>query len=88
MFVAVSSASGSSYLQIWQDSGETIIVVRASSLSHLQRIEAECSRYGIPTFSCADAGRTEVSEGSVTVLACGPSNSDVVHRVTAGLKSY
>lgn len=37
---------------------------------------------GLPTFVVADAGRTQVSAGSKTVLAIGPGPKSLVDSVT------
>lgn len=52
----------------------------------LVKIQTHAMRAGINTFRVADAGRTQISAGSETVLACGPAPSKALDAVTGRLK--
>ena len=40
----------------------------------------------IPNYIVVDAGRTQIAEGSETVLALGPGNISEINQVTGSLK--
>ncbi|KAL2516870.1 Peptidyl-tRNA hydrolase II (PTH2) family protein [Abeliophyllum distichum] len=78
-----------SLLRQWELYGQAKIVV------HMQESARNVSRnklkdaaegIGLPTFVVADAGRTQISAGSKTVLAIGPGNKSVVDSVTGKLR--
>jgi len=52
----------------------------------LNKIEASARRSGISTHAVADAGRTQIAAGSITVLACGPAPAMVLDAVTGRLR--
>lgn len=55
-------------LEQWCEDGETKIVVKGESAQALMDIETLALAKGIPTFLVTDAGMTQVTPGSVTIL--------------------
>ncbi|GMN39988.1 hypothetical protein TIFTF001_009218 [Ficus carica] len=53
-----------------------------AELMHRNKLKEEAEIIGLPTFVVADAGRTQVSAGSKTVLAIGPGPKVIVDSVT------
>ncbi|EXB93385.1 Peptidyl-tRNA hydrolase 2 [Morus notabilis] len=53
-----------------------------AELVHRNRLKEDAESIGLPTFVVADAGRTQVSAGSNTVLAIGPGPKAIVDSVT------
>lgn len=69
----------------WYDYGETKIVLRGDSTSHLIQLEKEAMDLNLPAYLVQDAGKTQVPAGSTTVLAIF-GRVDVVDRVTGTLR--
>ena len=49
-------------------------------------IESKAKERSIPSFVIADAGLTQIKEGSLTVCGLGPVPSDMVNPITSTLK--
>jgi len=73
-------------LSKWEQCGQPKIVVTCKNQQEMNKLQAVAEKIGLPTFIVADAGRTQVSAGSRTVLAIGPGNKAVVDSVTGKLR--
>ncbi|XP_011019602.1 PREDICTED: peptidyl-tRNA hydrolase 2, mitochondrial isoform X2 [Populus euphratica] len=62
-------------LRQWEQSGQPKIVVTCKNQQEMNKIREAAENIGLPTFVVADAGRTQVSAGSKTVLAVGPGEN-------------
>ncbi|KAL3633481.1 hypothetical protein CASFOL_022243 [Castilleja foliolosa] len=71
-----------SLLRQWELCGQAKIVVTCKSQQEMNKLKDAAESIGLPTFMVADAGRTQVSAGSKTVLAIGPGNKSAVDSVT------
>jgi PTH2 family peptidyl-tRNA hydrolase len=84
-----SNPGRKSKVKEWQaDSNEKIVVLECNSLEDMSLIQAKASELGVPTAIIADAGRTEISPGTVTCIAVGPSNEEIIDKITGQLKLY
>ncbi|XXQ36037.1 peptidyl-tRNA hydrolase [Plasmodiophora brassicae] len=82
--VQLAQESHSTYLAMWQNQGEPIIVCkRPGDFTDLALL---CNQLSLPVYTVQDAGRTQVKSGSETVLAIGPSATNMVDEVTGNLK--
>ncbi|ORY50915.1 peptidyl-tRNA hydrolase II [Rhizoclosmatium globosum] len=83
---AVLAAGGpeNNNVQRWLQQGEPIIVVQSGKLT-LKDLEAKSLAEGLPAYLVRDAGRTEVTPGSITVLAVGPAPNTRIDIVTRSL---
>ncbi|KAH8504390.1 hypothetical protein H0E87_011881 [Populus deltoides] len=80
-------------LRQWEQSGQPKIVVTCKNQQEItisllirNKIREAAENIGLPTFVVADAGRTQVSAGSKTVLAVGPGPKESVDSVTGKLR--
>ncbi|KAL5074108.1 hypothetical protein RYX36_013092 [Vicia faba] len=64
--------SNRSLLRHWEQGGQPKIVVTCKNQQEMNKLKETAESVGLPTFVVADAGRTQVSAGSKTVLAVGP----------------
>ncbi|CAN1161892.1 Peptidyl-tRNA hydrolase 2, mitochondrial, partial [Linum perenne] len=64
--------SDRSLLRRWEQCGQPKIVVTCKNQTEMDRLKEAADDIGLPTFVVADAGRTQVSAGSKTVMAVGP----------------
>ena len=69
----------------WKDDGQKKVVVKASSESELHELAEQARREGLPHAVVRDAGHTQLEPGTVTALAVGPGEEDIVDRVTGEL---
>nr|GEU39176.1 peptidyl-tRNA hydrolase 2, mitochondrial [Tanacetum cinerariifolium] len=69
-------------LHRWEHSGQAKIVVTCKNQQEMNKLQEVAEGIGLPTYVVADAGRTQVSAGSRTVLAIGPGNKSTVDSVT------
>ncbi|XP_057434765.1 uncharacterized protein LOC130727603 isoform X2 [Lotus japonicus] len=77
--------SDRSLLRQWEQCGQPKIVVTCRNQQEMNKLKETAESIGLPTFVVADAGRTEVSAGSKTVLAVGPGPKASVDSVTGRL---
>lgn len=75
-----------SVLQQWLHSGQPKIVLRIDTLEGLERLQLAARRAGLTEASVADAGRTQVAAGTVTVLGIGPAGETEVNALVGELK--
>ncbi|EPS58198.1 hypothetical protein M569_16619 [Genlisea aurea] len=72
-------------LRQWERCGQAKIVVKCKNQHEMNKLKDAAESAGLPTFVVADAGRTQVSAGSKTVLAIGPGSKSSVDSVTGRL---
>ncbi|XP_065848642.1 uncharacterized protein [Euphorbia lathyris] len=78
--------SDRSLLSRWEQGGQPKIVVTCKNQQEMNNLQEAADNIGLPTFVVADAGRTQVSAGSKTVLAIGPGSKAAVDSVTGKLR--
>ncbi|XP_076906111.1 uncharacterized protein LOC143562085 [Bidens hawaiensis] len=69
-------------LRRWERCGQAKIVVTCKNQQEMHKLLEAAEGIGLPTYVVADAGRTQVSAGSKTVLAIGPGYKSIVDSVT------
>ncbi|WP_435317364.1 peptidyl-tRNA hydrolase Pth2 [Haloarchaeobius sp. TZWSO28] len=72
----------------WKGSGQKKVVLKASGERELFELADKAEREGIPHAIIRDAGHTQLDPGTVTALAVGPADDDLVDRVTGDLSLY
>ena len=73
----------------WQEnSSEKIVVLECHSLDEMKSILSKAEQLGISTAPVADAGHTEVEPGTVTCIAVGPGDENIIDQITGQLKLY
>ncbi|KAL7164479.1 hypothetical protein ACSBR2_040401 [Camellia fascicularis] len=75
-----------SLLRQWELCGQPKIVVTCKNQQEMNKLKEAAENIGLPTFVVADAGRTQVSAGSKTVLAIGPGSKASVDSITRKLR--
>jgi peptidyl-tRNA hydrolase, PTH2 family len=70
----------------WIDSGMTKIVVGVNSLEDLLCLYTLATDQGIVRAIIQDAGRTEFKEPTMTAVALGPCETNIVDTITGNLK--
>lgn len=74
------------WFDAWRESGQAKIVLRVADPRDLEQIRAHAADARLPFCIITDAGRTQVSPGTVTCLSIGPAPAVMIDRITGGLK--
>lgn len=72
----------------WKGVGQKKVVLKAAGEDAIFELADEADRLGIPYAVIRDAGHTQLDPGTVTTLAVGPAEDDLVDRVTGDLSLY
>ncbi|KAF8591993.1 peptidyl-tRNA hydrolase [Ramaria rubella] len=78
--------SNPALLSIWLRTGQTKIALRCDNEEDLLLLEAQARSLNLCARIIQDAGRTQISAGSRTVVGIGPGPICIVDQVTANLK--
>jgi len=72
----------------WKGEGQKKVVLKGDSERQLFELADRAERKGLPNAVVRDAGHTQLEPGTVTALAVGPGEDDVVDDVTGDLLLY
>ena len=72
----------------WKGEGQKKIVLKGSGESQLFELAEKARAEGLPHAIIRDAGHTQLEPGTVTALAVGPGDDEIVDRVTGDLSIY
>ncbi|ELZ86568.1 peptidyl-tRNA hydrolase [Haloferax elongans ATCC BAA-1513] len=72
----------------WKGEGQKKVVLKANGESKLFELASKAEHEGIPHAIIRDAGHTQLEPGTVTALAIGPGDDDIIDRVTGDLSLY
>ncbi|KAL7643467.1 UNVERIFIED_CONTAM: hypothetical protein RMT77_005449 [Armadillidium vulgare] len=70
----------------WESIGQPKVVLKANNLQELIQIQKDAASKGILAILIRDAGKTQISPGTETVLAVGPDSISKIDEVTGHLK--
>ena len=73
-------------LQAWLSSGQKKVCLKGDDADHLLALEKQAKEAGLLTSKIHDAGHTQIPSGSLTVLAIGPCQDELVEKITENLK--
>jgi PTH2 family peptidyl-tRNA hydrolase len=85
---ATLTAMGSPRLQAWLADGQPKVVLRVDSQAGLDDVVAAAHAAHLAVETVADAGRTQLTPGTVTCAAIGPAEDDDLDAVTGALRLY
>jgi PTH2 family peptidyl-tRNA hydrolase len=72
----------------WKGGGQKKVVLKGNGEAQLFELADKAEREGLPNAIIRDAGHTQLDPGTVTTLAIGPGDDEVVDRVTGDLSLY
>ncbi|MFP8955925.1 peptidyl-tRNA hydrolase Pth2 [Natrialbaceae archaeon A-CW3] len=72
----------------WKNGGQKKVVLKGSSERELYELSEIADQEGVPNAVVRDAGHTQLEPGTVTTLAVGPAEDDLVDRVTGELSLF
>ncbi len=73
-------------LQAWLSSGQKKVCLKGDDADQLLALEKQAKEAGLLTSKIHDAGHTQIPSGSLTVLAIGPCQDELVEKITGTLK--
>ncbi|KAM0284574.1 hypothetical protein ACHAQH_001940 [Verticillium albo-atrum] len=73
-------------LDRWERLGQAKIAVQIKGEDELKKLRAAARAQGVTAEVIADAGRTQIEAGSLTVLGVGPAPKSLVDKITGHLK--
>jgi peptidyl-tRNA hydrolase, PTH2 family len=84
--VAATLASlGTTDFAAWLAEGQPKVVLKVGTAGQLEDVVRQARASGLPVEVVSDAGRTQVTPGTLTCCALGPAESQRIDAVTAGL---
>ncbi len=82
---AALTSSGTDDFVAWLREGQPKVVLKVASAQDLDDIIEQAQDAGLPVEPVRDAGRTQVTPGTLTCCAVGPADAERIDAVTAGL---
>ncbi len=70
----------------WQLEGQEKVIVRVLSPKDLQEVKRHAIDLNLPWSEVADAGRTQITPGTITCISIGPAPEKLIDKVTGDLK--
>ena len=70
----------------WYKEGAKKVVLKVNSLEELLEIANKAKELGLTVSIIADAGKTQVKEGTIICIAIGPDEEERIDKVTGSLK--
>jgi peptidyl-tRNA hydrolase, PTH2 family len=84
--VAAALASlGTTDFAAWLAEGQPKVVLKVGTAGQLEDVVRQARASGLPVEVVSDAGRTQVTPGTLTCCALGPAETQRIDAVTAGL---
>ena len=80
--------TGSKARKAWKGEGQKKVVLKASGESQLFELAEKARAEGLPHAVVRDAGHTQLDPGTVTALAVGPGDDEIIDRVTGDLSLF
>ncbi|KAH9261635.1 peptidyl-tRNA hydrolase [Batrachochytrium salamandrivorans] len=73
-------------LQIWGSQGQAKITLKGPDEDALRHVAQQARKTNLPYYLVADAGRTQIAAGSITVCAVGPAPASQIDKFSGQLK--
>ena len=70
----------------WENEAYAKVVLKVQTKEELLELKKQADKKGISNYLVIDAGRTQIPTSSITVLALGPDEDEILDEVTGDLK--
>jgi len=70
----------------WYTMGQAKVVVKVQSMEELVEVRKRAESLHLPVVQVHDSGLTQIPPGTSTCIGIGPAPSDMIDKVTSGLK--
>ena len=78
--------SPSDKIKKWENEAYGKVVLKVKTLEELNEIKKLADKKGVVNYMVVDAGKTQIPASSVTVLALGPDEDEILDEITGDLK--
>lgn len=78
--------SSSNKIKKWESESYAKVVLKVKTLEELNELKNLADKKGIANYLVVDAGRTQIPTSTVTVLALGPDEDEILDKLTGDLK--
>ena len=78
--------SSNEKIRIWENEAYAKVICKVKTLDELLALKKLADEKSLTTYLVVDAGRTQIPTSSVTVLAIGPDEDEIIDEVTGDLK--
>jgi peptidyl-tRNA hydrolase, PTH2 family len=82
---ATLAGLGTTDFAAWLAEGQPKVVLKVGTADQLEDVVRQARAGGLPVEIISDAGRTQVTPGTLTCCALGPAETQRIDAVTAGL---
>jgi PTH2 family peptidyl-tRNA hydrolase len=72
----------------WNEYGAKKVVLKVNSRKKLLEIYEKAKKKKLPCFLVRDAGLTELRKGTITALAIGPAEEELIDKITGNIKLF
>jgi PTH2 family peptidyl-tRNA hydrolase len=79
-------ASRRNWFSSWFAAGQAKVVVKVKSIEELMEVRKQAEELFLPVVQVQDSGLTQIPPGTITCIGIGPAPSELVDKVTFGLK--
>ncbi len=76
----------SSKVKEWRGKGMKKVILKVSSQKEILDLKLKAEREGLVTSLIKDAGKTQVTPGTITCLGIGPDSEEKIDKLAAKLK--
>ncbi|KAK0634698.1 peptidyl-tRNA hydrolase PTH2-domain-containing protein [Bombardia bombarda] len=80
------AANARAVLRQWEHHGQAKIALQIKSQDEMLELMGKARSLGVTAEVIADAGRTQIDPGSLTVLGVGPAPKSLINQITGHLK--
>lgn len=70
----------------WFAAGQAKVVVKVKNIEELMEVRKQAEELFLPVVQVQDSGLTQIPSGTITCVGIGPAPSELVDKVTLGLK--
>lgn len=79
-------ASRRNWFSSWFAAGQAKVVLKVKNIEELMEVRKQAEELFLPVVQVQDSGLTQIPSGTTTCVGIGPAPSELVDKVTLGLK--
>jgi peptidyl-tRNA hydrolase, PTH2 family len=79
-------ASRRNWFSSWFAAGQAKVVVKVKNIEELMEVRKQAEELFLPVVQVQDSGLTQIPSGTITCVGIGPAPSELVDKITLGLK--
>ena len=79
-------ASIRNWFSSWFAAGQAKVVLKVKNIEELMEVRKQAEELFLPVVQVQDSGLTQIPSGTITCVGIGPAPSELIDKVTFGLK--